>query len=138
MARSLVAMQLIDWKGGYRQCLDCRSNGHTNAAFYLIPDNRPEAARFRIDTVSLRGMFNNRIHGSKRSLRSVEDFSEFEQRTAYFDDDPAIATKKGSISPTGPARWPRWARCRTCSTSPAPKLTSVGFGMSAARLLTLR
>ena len=39
-------------------CLDCHANGHTNAAFHLNPDNRPQAARFRIDTVSLRGMFN--------------------------------------------------------------------------------
>ena len=63
-------------------CLDCHSNGHTNAAFHQNPDNRPQAARFRIDTVSLRGVFNQLIHGSKRSLRSVEDFTEFEQRTA--------------------------------------------------------
>jgi hypothetical protein len=27
---------------------------------------------------------NQQIHGSKRSLRSVEDFTEFEQRTAAF------------------------------------------------------
>jgi cytochrome c peroxidase len=59
-------------------CLDCHANGHTNGAFHLNPDNRPQAARFRIDTVSLRGMFNQQIHGSKRSLRSVEDFTEFE------------------------------------------------------------
>jgi hypothetical protein len=35
-------------------------------------------------TVSLRGLFDQQIHGSKRSLRSVEDFTEFEFRTAYF------------------------------------------------------
>src|SRR5256885_10959555 len=64
-------------------CLDCHANGHTNAAFHLNPDNRPQASRFRILTSSLRGMFNQRNHGSKRSLRSVEDFTEFEQRTAY-------------------------------------------------------
>jgi cytochrome c peroxidase len=28
-------------------------------------------------------------------LKSVEDFTEFEQRAAYFDGDPVIATKKG-------------------------------------------
>jgi cytochrome c peroxidase len=28
-------------------------------------------------------------------LKSVEDFTEFEQRGAYFDGDPVIATKKG-------------------------------------------
>ena len=56
-------------------CLDCHVNGHTNATFHLNPDTRPQAVRFRIDTVSLRGMFNQQIHGSKRSLRSVEDFT---------------------------------------------------------------
>jgi cytochrome c peroxidase len=76
-------------------CLDCHTNGHTNGAFHLNPDTRPQAARFRIDTVSLRGMFNQQIHGSKRSLRSVEDFTEFEQRTAYFNGDPTHAMKKG-------------------------------------------
>jgi hypothetical protein len=28
-------------------------------------------------------------------LKSVEDFTEFEQRGAYFDGDPVMATKKG-------------------------------------------
>src|SRR5678810_831610 len=51
--------------------------------------------RLRLDTVSLRGMFNQQIHGSKRSIRSVEDFTEFEQRTAYFNGDPIRAMKKG-------------------------------------------
>jgi cytochrome c peroxidase len=36
-----------------------------------------------------------RLFGSQRALRSVEDFTEFEQRAAYFDGDPVIATKKG-------------------------------------------
>src|SRR5919205_347157 len=76
-------------------CLDCHANFHTNAAFHLTPDVRPQAARFRLDTTSLRGMFNQQIHGSKRSLRSVEDFTEFEQRTAYFNGDPIHAMKKG-------------------------------------------
>src|SRR5262249_35080753 len=44
-------------------CLDCHSNFHTNAAFHLTPDMRPQAARFRLDTVSLRGVFNQQIHG---------------------------------------------------------------------------
>src|SRR5207302_8419867 len=39
-------------------CLDCHANFHTNAAFHLTPDVRPQAARFRLDTTSLRGMFN--------------------------------------------------------------------------------
>ena len=41
------------------------------------------------------GVFKQQIHGSKRSLRSVEDFTEFEQRTAYFNGDPIHAMKKG-------------------------------------------
>ena len=68
-------------------CLDCHVNGHTTGQFHLTPDIRPEERRFRLDTVSLRGLFNQQIHGSKRSLRSVEDFTEFEQRTAYFNGD---------------------------------------------------
>src|SRR4029079_2324286 len=58
-------------------------------------DDRPQERRFRLDTTSLRGLFNQQIHGSKRSLRSVEDFTEFEQRTAYFNGDPIRAMKKG-------------------------------------------
>lgn len=76
-------------------CFDCHVNGHTNGAFHLNPDTRPQALRFRIETPSLRGMFNQQIHGSKRALRSVEDFTEFEQRTAYFDGDQVTAAKKG-------------------------------------------
>ncbi|MCC6589712.1 MAG: cytochrome B6 [Bryobacterales bacterium] len=76
-------------------CLDCHVNGHTTAQFHLNPDDRPQERRFRLDTTSLRGVFNQQIHGSKRSLRSVEDFTEFEQRTAYFNGDPIHAMKKG-------------------------------------------
>jgi hypothetical protein len=76
-------------------CLDCHVNGHTAGQFHLNPDDRPQERRFRLDTVSLRGLFNQQLHGSKRSLRSVEDFTEFEFRTAYFNGDPIHAMKKG-------------------------------------------
>lgn len=76
-------------------CLDCHVNGHTTGQFHLNPDTRPEERRFRLDTVSLRGLYAQQIHGSKRSLRSVEDFTEFEFRTAYFNGDPIHAIKKG-------------------------------------------
>lgn len=76
-------------------CFDCHVNGHTTGQFHLSPDIRPQERRFRLDTVSLRGLFNQQIHGSKRSLRSVEDFTEFEFRTAYFNGDPIHAMKKG-------------------------------------------
>jgi cytochrome c peroxidase len=36
-----------------------------------------------------------RLFGTQRALKTIEDFTEFEQRTAYFDGDIATATKKG-------------------------------------------
>ena len=76
-------------------CFDCHVNGHTNGATHLVGDIRPQEFRHRLDTPSLRGVNIQRLFGSQRSLKSVEDFTEFEQRAAYFDGDPVIATKKG-------------------------------------------
>lgn len=76
-------------------CFDCHANGHTNGATHLVGDIRPQQFRHRIDTPSLRGVNIQRLFGSQRALKTVEDFTEFEQRAAYFDGDPVIATKKG-------------------------------------------
>jgi cytochrome c peroxidase len=76
-------------------CLDCHANGHANGSTHLVGDIRPQEFRHRIDTPSLRGVNIQRLFGSQRALKSVEDFTEFEQRAAYFDGDPVIATKKG-------------------------------------------
>ncbi len=76
-------------------CFDCHVNGHTNAATHLVGDIRPQEHRHRIDTPTLRGVNVQRLFGSQRALKTVEDFTEFEQRAAYFDGDPVIATKKG-------------------------------------------
>jgi cytochrome c peroxidase len=76
-------------------CFDCHVNGHTNAATHLVGDIRPQEFRHRIDTPTLRGVNIQRLFGSQRALKTVEDFTEFEQRAAYFDGDPVIATKKG-------------------------------------------
>lgn len=76
-------------------CLDCHANGHTNKATHLVGDIRPQEFRHRINTPTLRGLNIQRLYGSQRALKSVEDFTEFEQRAAYFDGDPVIATKKG-------------------------------------------
>jgi cytochrome c peroxidase len=76
-------------------CFDCHVNGHTNGATHLVGDIRPQEYRHRLDTPSLRGVNIQRLFGSQRALKSVEDFTEFEQRAAYFDGDPVIATKKG-------------------------------------------
>src|SRR5690606_38458427 len=76
-------------------CFDCHSNGHTNAATHLVGDIRPQQHRKRIDIPTLRGVNMQRLFGSQRALKTVEDFTEFEQRAAYFDGDPVLAVKKG-------------------------------------------
>jgi cytochrome c peroxidase len=76
-------------------CFDCHSNGHQNGATHLTPDVRPQWFRHRIKTISLRGLNVQRLFGSQCALKTVEDFTEFEQRTAYFDGDIVAATKKG-------------------------------------------
>ena len=76
-------------------CLDCHANGHTNAATHTVGDIRPNEHRHRIGTPSLRGVNIQRLFGSQRAMKSVEDFTEFEQRAAYFDGDPVQAQKKG-------------------------------------------
>jgi cytochrome c peroxidase len=76
-------------------CFDCHVNGHTSAATHLVGDIRPQNHRRRIDTPSLRGVNIQRLFGSQRALRSIEDFTEFEQRAAYFDGDHLTAAAKG-------------------------------------------
>jgi cytochrome c peroxidase len=76
-------------------CFDCHVNGHTNGGTHLVGDIRPQEFRHRIETPTLRGVNIQRSFGSQRAMTSVEDFTEFEQRAAYFDGDPVIATKKG-------------------------------------------
>ena len=76
-------------------CFDCHVNGHTSGAAHLVGDIRPQSHRRRIETTSLRGVNIQRLFGSQRALKSVEDFTEFEQRAAYFDGDPVSATAKG-------------------------------------------
>ena len=76
-------------------CFDCHANGHTNAATHLVGDIRPQEFRHRLDTPSLRGVNVQKLFGSQRALRTVEDFTEFEQRAAYFDGDQVTAAKKG-------------------------------------------
>jgi cytochrome c peroxidase len=76
-------------------CFDCHANGHTNASTHTVGDIRPNEHRHRIDTPSLRGVNVQRLFGSQRAMKSVEDFTEFEQRAAYFDGDPVQAQRKG-------------------------------------------
>jgi cytochrome c peroxidase len=107
-------------------CFDCHVNGHTTGQFHLSPDIRPQERRFRLDTTSLRGMFNQQIHGSKRSIRSVEDFTEFEQRTAYFNGDSIRAMKKG-FQEIPRSLVPHMAQVQNMlDFPPAPKLDMLG------------
>lgn len=76
-------------------CFDCHQNGGTNAATHQAGDVRPQEVRHRIDTPALRGVYVQQLFGTQRALKTVEDFTQFEQRAAYFDGDPVIATKKG-------------------------------------------
>jgi cytochrome c peroxidase len=76
-------------------CFDCHVNGHTSGATHLVGDIRPQSHRRRLDTPSLRGVRIQRLFGSQRALKTIEDFTEFEQRAAYFDGDQLSAAAKG-------------------------------------------
>jgi cytochrome c peroxidase len=72
-------------------------------------------------------MHSQQIHGSKRSLRSVEDFTEFEQRSAYFDGDHVIAAKKGVNLPDRASQVAMMAQMQNMfDFPPAPKLDPAG------------
>ena len=103
-------------------CFTCHTNGHTSGVFHLNPDNRPQNTRFRIDTPSLRGVNIQHFFGSKRALRTLEDFSEVEAKTAYFDGDPVIALKKGARRFTREEIAAMAAMQNMIAFPPAPKL----------------
>jgi len=64
-------------------CFDC----HANAATHLVGDIRPQKLRHRVDTPSLRGANVQRLFGSQRALKTVEDF------TVLGRLDPSTATE---------------------------------------------
>ena len=108
-------------------CFDCHVNGHTNGTAHLVGDIRPQPHRRRIETPSLRGVNIQRLFGSQRALRTVEDFTEFEQRAAYFDGDPVIATKKGvNVLERGSAVHNMAEFQELLDFPPAPKLNLYG------------
>jgi cytochrome c peroxidase len=108
-------------------CFDCHANGHTNASTHLVGDIRPQEFRHRLDTPSLRGVNVQRLFGSQRALKSVEDFTEFEQRAAYFDGDPVTATKKGvNVLERGSQVHFMAEFMALMDFPPAPKLTILG------------
>jgi cytochrome c peroxidase len=108
-------------------CLECHVNGHTNGATHLSQDIRPQDHRNRIDTPTLRGVNIQRLLGSQRALMTVEDFTEFEQRGAYFDGDMVSAQKKGvEVLDRGQQVHPMAEFQRLLDFPPAPKLDLFG------------
>jgi cytochrome c peroxidase len=79
-------------------CFSCHVNGHTNGATELAPDSRPNQARLRVDTPSMRGNYNLMQLSSKRSIRGMDHFAEVEE---YFDGDPGLMQ---AIGPRGAQR----------------------------------
>lgn len=79
-------------------CFSCHVNGHTNGAIELAPDARPNQARLRTDTPTMRGNYNLMQLSSKRSIRSMDHFAEVEE---YFDGDPGM---QQAIGPRGAQR----------------------------------
>jgi cytochrome c peroxidase len=73
-------------------CFSCHVNGHTNGAIELAPDSRPNYARLRVDTPSMRGNYAFLIFSSKRSIRSMDHFAEVEE---YFDGDTTMLAAIG-------------------------------------------
>jgi cytochrome c peroxidase len=73
-------------------CFSCHVNGHTNGAFELAPDSRPNYARLRVDTPTMRGNHSQLIFSSKRSIRTMDHFAEVEE---YFDGDTTMLAAIG-------------------------------------------
>ncbi|HZN57667.1 MAG TPA: cytochrome C [Planctomycetota bacterium] len=76
-------------------CFSCHVNGHANGAIELAPDSRPNPARLRVDTPSMRGNYNLMQLSSKRSIRGMDHFAEVEE---YFDGDPGLMQAIGPRS----------------------------------------
>lgn len=107
-------------------CLDCHVNGHTTAQFHLTPDVRPQSERFRLDTTTLRGVFAQTRFGSKRNLRSLDQFSRTEENSAYFDGDIALAERKGARRFTDRETMAMDHMMSIFDFPPAPKLDNQG------------
>jgi cytochrome c peroxidase len=73
-------------------CFSCHVNGHTNGALELAPDSRPNYARLRVDTPTMRGNYAQIILSSKRSIRTMDHFAEVEE---YFDGDTTLLAAIG-------------------------------------------
>ena len=104
-------------------CFSCHVNGHTNGAFELGPDSRPNLARLRTDTPTMRGNFNLMQLSSKRSIRSMDHFAEVEE---YFDGDPGMQQAIGPRSQKRETTNRMGDFNSILDYPPAPKLSPLG------------
>jgi len=104
-------------------CFDCHVNGHTNGAIEMDPATRPTLLRTRVDTPTLRGDHNNLVFSSRRSIRSIDHFTEVEE---YFDGDISMQGQIGGRQLDRPST-NRMADFQSIiAWPPAPKLDRFG------------
>ncbi len=94
-----------------------------NGAIEMDPGVRPTLARARLDTPSLRGDHINRLFSLKRSIRSLDHFSEVEE---YFDGDPAFQIQIGGRQLDKPSTNRMGDFQSLVAFPPAPKLDRFG------------
>ncbi len=104
-------------------CFSCHVNGHTNGAFELAPDARPNLARLRVETPTMRGNYNLMQLSSKRSIRSMDHFAEVEE---YFDGDPGMQQAIGPRSQKREVTNRMGDFNAILDFAPAPKLSPLG------------
>ncbi|MEQ6121937.1 cytochrome C [Reichenbachiella sp. MALMAid0571] len=104
-------------------CFSCHVNGHTNGAIELAPDSRPNLARLRMETPTMRGNFNLMQLSSKRSIRSMDHFAEVEE---YFDGDPGMQQSIGPRSQKREVTNRMGDMNSILDFPPAPKLSPLG------------
>ncbi len=104
-------------------CMDCHVNGHSNGAVVLDPGARPTLARSRLETPSLRGNYVNALFSARRSIRSLDHFSEVEE---YFDGDISIQPQIGGRQLDAPSTNRMGDFNAIVGLPPAPKLDRLG------------
>jgi len=104
-------------------CFSCHVNGHTNGAIELAPDSRPNYARLRVDTPTMRGNWAQLVLSSKRSIRTMDHFAEVEE---YFDGDPGLLAAIGGRTLQKPQTNRMGDFNAIIDFPPAPKLDALG------------
>lgn len=104
-------------------CFDCHVNGHTNGAVALDPGTRPQLARVRLDTPTIRGNHVMSLFSLKRSIRTLDHFAEVEE---YFDGDIAMQLQVGGRQLDKPSTNRMGDFMSIIGFPPAPKLDRMG------------